>query len=82
MKYKICWFLSDPVDGNTTQDGVGNETTLIHGNTTQDGVGNETRLIHSSNKEGDMKAGIAFFVSGFAILFLGILTLIILSRIL
>jgi len=54
----------------------------IDGNMPQDGVGNETTLVNSSNKAGDVKAGLAFFVSGFVILLLGILTLIILSRIL
>ena len=55
---------------------------LVDGNMTQYGMGNETRLIHSSKKEEDMKVGLVFFVSGFVILFLGILTSVILSRVL
>ena len=53
----------------------------INGNTSKDGVRNETGLIHSSNDNEDIKAGLAFFVAGFIVLILGILTLIILSRI-
>ena len=48
---------------------------------TDDGVRNETGLIHSSNRNEHMKAGLAFFIAGFIALVLGILTLIILSRI-
>jgi len=53
----------------------------INVNTSKDGVRNETGLIHSSNDSEDMKPGLVFFVAGFIVLILGILTLIILSRI-
>jgi len=48
---------------------------------TKGGVRNETRLTHSSNKNEDMKVSLAFFVAGFIVLILGVLTLIILSNV-
>ena len=74
INYKLIWnwvteiycFLSDSIDGNMTDASVRNEAGLIH----------------SSNKNEHTKAGLAFFIAGFIALTLGILTLIILSRIL
>ena len=62
---EIYWFLSDSIDGNITDDGVRNETGLTH----------------SSNQNEHVKEGLAFFIAGFIALILGILTLIVLSRI-